>query len=304
MKKKITLAALLVTAVSLLAACSMTAEKTQTPTDIPTAAQATVAPSTTAEPSTLPVTTTLPTTTAAPTTLPPSTKAPATAPVTVKPTVEKTTAFVTKQNSQPTLSPLVLSSESVEETELKYGIVMHTYETLYYQYLADGSQHILDKKYTYTFNYSAYDADYDDLLPAAKAAREEYSSYINEVLRIINGYRAEGGLAPLKLNEKLTRAACVRSEEIGWSGKFSHVRPNLLLGTTIVKEEGFREGKVGENIGRGYPTPAAVCAAWKDSETHYEIIMTPEFKETGIGVSAGPPNSGGLYWTQFFYEPD
>lgn len=223
-------------------------------------------------------------------------------PVTVKPTLRETTALAT-HNSMPTLSPLILSSESVEETELEYGVVMHTYETIYYQYLTDGSQHVIDKKLTYTFNYAAYDADYDDLLPAAKEARSAYSAYINEVLRIVNGYRAEGGLKPLKLNENLTRAACVRSEELGWSGKFSHMRPNRTLGTKIVKEEGIKTGVVGENIGRGYATPSAVCAAWKASETHYEIIMTPEFTETGIGVAEGPPNGGGLFWTQFFYEP-
>ncbi len=293
--------ALLIVAVSMLAACTVTGN-IQTPTDVPMAAQTTAEVLTT-EATTASVTTTLPTTTAAPTTKAPVTTQKVTeAPVTVKPTLKETTALATK-NSLPTLSPLVLSSESVEETELKYGIVMHTYETIYYQYLTDGSQHILDKKLTYTFNYADFDADYDELLPAAKEARSAYSAYISEVLRIINGYRAEGGLKPLKLNEKLTRAACVRSEEIGWSGKFSHMRPNYALGTAIVKEEGIKTGKVGENIGRGYATPSAVCAAWKDSETHYEIIMTPEFTETGIGVAEGPPNGGGLFWTQFFYEP-
>lgn len=303
MNKKLIFAAGLIIAVSALAACSAKTPPVQTPTDITqvgtTAAKTTLAPSTT-----------LPPTTAEPTTLKPTTtKAPTTKPETTKEAIKETSKPVTtlletkrEESNLPTISPFVRSSETVEETKLKYGVIMHTYEKIYYQYLTDGSRHIVDEETSYTYDRSAYNADYDDLLPAAKANREEFSNYINRVLKIINGYRAEGGVAPLKLREDFTVMSCVRAEEIAWSGKFSHMRPNYTSGPDIFKEIGYKKGTAGENLAKGYKTPEEVCAAWKESEVHYEVLMDPDFTETGIGVSAGPgPDCGGIYWTQHFY---
>lgn len=309
MNKKLIIAAGLIVAISALTACNYTNPKNETPTDITeaatviTTAEETTLAITTLEATTLPPTTTELTTeptTAKPTTTKAATTKPST---TVPETLPVTTVLETKvQSDLPTISPIVRSNETVEETKLKYGVIMHTYEKIYYQYLTDGSRHIVDEKTSYTYDRSYYRADYEDLLPGAKENREEYRDYINKVLKIINSYRAEGGVAPLTLNEEFTIMSCVRAEEIGWSGKFSHIRPNYTTGPDIFKEIGYKKGTAGENLGRGFPTPEAICAAWKESDVHYEVLMDPDFTETGIGVSAGPgPDCGGLFWTQHFY---
>lgn len=296
----------MIVAISLLAACNNKTQPLHTPSDIAPVQTATDAPETetTAPSTTLPPTTAA--TTAAPTTLKPTTTTAATTKAPVKPV---TTLLITEAEEEkdavlPTFLDRVFTDETVEETKLRYGVIVHKYETIYYQYLTDGTRHIVDEEISYTYNRSDYDADYDDLLPAAKANREKFREYIREVLRIINGYRAEGGVAPLKLNEEFTVMSCVRAEEIGWSGKFSHTRPNFTSGPDIFKEIGYKTGLAGENLARGYQTPEAVCAAWKESEVHYEVLMDPDFTETGIGVSEGPgPDSGGLFWSQHFYGP-
>jgi hypothetical protein len=49
---------------------------------------------------------------------------------------------------------------------------------------------------------------------------------------------------------------------------------------------------VGQNIGWGtgeYATPAAMVAAWIASPGHLENIVTGEYREVGVGVTAAVP---------------
>lgn len=97
--------------------------------------------------------------------------------------------------------------------------------TLIYKVLADGSEKKTGERTDLVeCNRFGYGATYAELLPAAKANREKYRSYINEILRITNGYRAEGGVAPLELDEELTIMSCARAEEMAWSGDHDHYR--------------------------------------------------------------------------------
>ena len=56
---------------------------------------------------------------------------------------------------------------------------------------------------------------------------------------------------------------------------------------------------VGENIAAGYATPEDVVAGWMASPGHRANILSPNFSEIGIGVSAGGGQFG-TYWTQEF----
>lgn len=200
-----------------------------------------------------------------------------------------------------TASGRIYREEKVEE-EVKYGVRVHLYKTIRYQ-IVDGERVDISSEYTdVTLNRTFYSADYDELLPAARQNRDTYRDYINEVLRIINGYRAEEGIAPLTLSEDLTVMSCVRAEEIAWSGNHEHTRPGFKSFKTLFREAGYEEGLAGENLGWGFSSPEAVCEAWKASKLHYENIMNPEFTQIGIGVAADPDPDGKLCWTQHFYE--
>lgn len=221
-------------------------------------------------------------------------------PATTKKAVPKTTKSVPKTTEKKLYE--YRTEEETYDVKLKYGVVVRRIALVYYEQLPDGTEkkakeEILTEYYDRTFYY----ATYDDLLPAAKENRETYRKKINEVLRIINGYRADGGLKPLTLNEDLTIIANVRAEEIAWSGNHNHTRPNMQSCFSLMRENGFSSGLAGENIGWGFDSATSVCEAWKASETHYENIMNPEFKEIGIGVAADPKPNGKLCWSQYFY---
>lgn len=204
---------------------------------------------------------------------------------TVATTVAKTTAKVTTTKAKVTEGGTVTSTAPSEGTKNRYGVIVYT--------SSSGSTTVSRFWYTGT---------YDELLPEAKKNRKTYASYINQILALTNEMRAEKNLPALKLSEKLTEQACVRAEEIAWSGKHSHYRPDGTFFSELFKINGFTKGNAGENIGWGYDTPSAVSEAWKNSETHYANILDERFTTIGIGVAADADPSGKLCWVQHFYS--
>lgn len=294
MKKKIISAALAVVLASGMTACGKTQSTEPTTT---TEAQATVA---TTAATTLPTTTT---TTQAPTTTqkPTTTKKVTT---TKKPTTTKKVTTTQPTTAKPTTEKKELRKEDDTFTEeLKYGVIRTRTVTRYYEALTDGTEVLVEEEVkAEVFNRLGYSASYAELLPAAQENSKTYRDYIEKILEITNAYRAEGGVAPLELDEKLIEIASVRAEELAWSALHEHTRPGLKSFDTVFKEGGVEKGRVGENIGWGYPTPEKVCEAWKNSETHYENLMNPDFVKVGFGVAADPDVDGKLCWVQHFWD--
>lgn len=277
-------------------AATATLSETETETEIPSTTEeetTTKAPATTREPTTVATTVRQVLTTVKKVT---ATKKPTTTrPVTTTAETEAETVGAETDQSYRT-------RERTENVALKYGVVVRKVIIDYYTRLPDGTEEVVKEEVdTEYYDRHFYAATYDELLPAAKENRETYREEIKEVLRIINGYRAAGGLEPLKLNEDLTIISNVRAEELAWSGVHSHTRPNLMSCFSLMRDHGFPSGQAGENIGWGYETAEAVCEAWKNSPTHYENIMNPQFTEVGIGVAADPKPSGKLCWSNYFY---
>lgn len=295
MKKRIVSAALAVLTVSCLAACSgsqisepLTSASTVTEKISITTAQLTSAFHTT---TTLPSTAVQTVTQILTTTLK--------AVTTTKPvTTAATTSVPQYDENKP--EGYYEKIQNVFREELKYGVSRRRNEINYIETLVDGTRFTVKQDITEYYNRLNYKANYSDLLPAAKENMNIYSDMISLELDIINGYRAEQGIAPLRLSDELTEIACARAEEIAWSGKHSHTRPNGKRFSSMLKDAGITEGIAGENIGWGYDTVSDVCNAWKESQAHYENIMNPEFVEIGIGIAADPDPDGKLCWAQIF----
>lgn len=303
MHRKILSASLAILIAASFTACEgarQSSEPSTTTASASTAVTTAASTTTTAAPTT---TEALTTTTAAPTTTKVTTtkKAATTKKVTTTKKTETTAATTVAQTTQLVLENYRTENEAYTE-QLKYGVIRSRAVKRYFVEQDDGTEVVAKEEYTDVYTRLGYSAGYADLLPAAKENREKYREMINEILSIINSYRAEGGIEPLVLDEKLTEIACARAEEIAWSGRHSHTRPNGKYFHTIIKEAGVETGFVGENIGWGYTTALAVCEAWKASETHYENIMNPDFKITGIGIAADPDPDGNLCWANLFID--
>lgn len=122
------------------------------------------------------------------------------------------------------------------------------------------------------------------------------NEYINEVVKLVNAERAKNGLAPLKIDLTLTKAAMTRANEI--IKTFDHVRPNGESFYTALKSLGIYYHKCGENIAYGYPTPSSVVKGWMNSSGHRANILSSEFTHIGIGYYCTSDGCG--YWVQEF----
>ena len=127
------------------------------------------------------------------------------------------------------------------------------------------------------------------------------------MLCFTNYARAQSGLVPLQLNATLTGAGDAKLAKNVSCGEFSHTpcsQPFTTVFTDYLK--GASGYSVGENIlwGTGsYGTPRNAMNSWLHSTGHREDILTPGFRELGIGYLTGQSFQGHddvTLWSQEF----
>ena len=79
---------------------------------------------------------------------------------------------------------------------------------------------------------------------------------------------------------------------------FSHIRPNGTSCFTVLGKNGVSYSGAGEHIANGQRTPEAVVTAWMNSPGHKANVLSPSYKNIGVGVYIDP--YGRVYWTQLF----
>jgi uncharacterized protein YkwD len=136
-----------------------------------------------------------------------------------------------------------------------------------------------------------------------------------DIIRLVNDERGEEGLSSLTINTALVYSAQRYAEDMAHRSFFGHTNPEGKTLKERVEGSGFfdplysatcpsprsvgggdgcvRKFILGENIARGQKTIQEVMAAWLNSPSHRNAILHPEFREIGIGISAG-------VWVQHF----
>ena len=137
--------------------------------------------------------------------------------------------------------------------------------------------------------------------PTPKAEKEpevqdKAYTYGLRITELVNQYRAEAGLSPVKYSAELSKAAQTRAFEIEKS--FSHTRPDGRYFSTVLKDHGISYNYAGENIAWGQKSPEEVVTAWMNSPGHRANILNKSFTKLGVGYQQ---NSKGVnYFTQLF----
>ena len=142
------------------------------------------------------------------------------------------------------------------------------------------------------------------------AAPEALAAMAASQLCRLNGERADAGLAPLTLNDKLSSAATAYAADLVGNSYFSHtgrdgstIRTRLEAVSYLPQDGGWA---IGENLAWGtgaLATPGSIMQAWMNSPGHRSNILNPEYREIGIGVVVGNPSvadgSGATYANAF-----
>jgi hypothetical protein len=119
-------------------------------------------------------------------------------------------------------------------------------------------------------------------------------------LELINGYRAQNGLAVLGLDSNLQAAALWLSQDMGSKKYFSHTDSLGRSASQRMTDFGYTASTRGENIAAGYATAAAVMQGWKNSPGHNANMLNAAYRAIGIGLAYAPDSPYGWYWTTDF----
>lgn len=119
-----------------------------------------------------------------------------------------------------------------------------------------------------------------------------YASNIppDEVVRLTNIKRAEGGLSELKLDQTLTNAALAKGTHMIEKDYWAHVAPDGTEPWYFFANAGYNYKYAGENLARDFSNPTDAVNAWMASPSHRENLMSDKYTEIGIAVVEGEMN--------------
>jgi uncharacterized protein YkwD len=145
-----------------------------------------------------------------------------------------------------------------------------------------------------------------DLQPTAA----NLATVAEATLCLLNGARADRGLAQLRLNDRLQRAALHHGGDMVAHSYFAHVGRDGSQPAQRIRASGYLSSggawHIGENLAWGtgeLATPKKIMAAWMASPGHRANILQRDYREVGFGVIGGNPAShsggGATYVTEF-----
>lgn len=117
-------------------------------------------------------------------------------------------------------------------------------------------------------------------------------------LCLVNAERTSRGLAALKTDRSLERAALGHASDMVEHSYFSHSGRNGSQVADRVRATGYLRSAdwiIGENLAWGSGSmgaPSSIVGAWMRSSGHRDNILRGGYREIGLGVVAGNPASG------------
>jgi len=105
----------------------------------------------------------------------------------------------------------------------------------------------------------------------------------------MNRERARHGLAPLRLDSRLSLAAEDRINDMFDKRYFDHVAPDGTPPFVWAGRRGYGYRAIAENLAVGYRTSSNLIEGWMGSAGHRKNILGKRFEEVGIAISAGSP---------------
>lgn len=121
------------------------------------------------------------------------------------------------------------------------------------------------------------------LLTAAPALAGTLSSSETSLLQALNGTRASKGLAPLRVDARLTQSARSHSADMLRRNYFAHGSFSARL-----RASGASGPVFGENLAWGTGSSVQwVVGSWLASPAHRAIMLRPGFRRVGIGTVQG-----------------
>jgi uncharacterized protein YkwD len=120
---------------------------------------------------------------------------------------------------------------------------------------------------------------------------------------IINQYRRDNKLKPLKLNAELTEAAKGHSRDLSKWDRISHYGSDGSNPWDRVKRTGYKARLAAENVGTGQVDFQEVLKGWRASPGHNKNLLLPEASEMGLALVQDPKTEFKSFWTLVLAAP-
>lgn len=114
-----------------------------------------------------------------------------------------------------------------------------------------------------------------------------YSISTSDLLAITNKVREENGLSDLSMDEKLSSAANLKAQDMFSKNYWAHFAPDGTSPWYFIKTAGYDYVYAGENLAKGFTTSSDVVAAWMNSPTHRDNILSGNYQNIGFAVVEG-----------------
>jgi uncharacterized protein YkwD len=136
--------------------------------------------------------------------------------------------------------------------------------------------------------------------PAGALADRDYSHTLldaDKARDMINAYRKQKGLKPLKLNAALTEAAKAHSKDLAKWDRISHYGSDGSNPWDRVKRAGYNAKVAAENVGTGPINMQEVLKGWQQSPGHNKNLLLADVEHMGIALVQDPRTEFKTFWT-------
>jgi uncharacterized protein YkwD len=116
----------------------------------------------------------------------------------------------------------------------------------------------------------------------------------------VNAYRAQNGLAPLKVSVALTKSAKWLSADMAVNDYLDHTDSLGRNFSRRISAFGYRGSLRSENVAGGSSAAPATLEQWKQSAPHRKNLLNRNLKVIGIGRAYSASAMLGWYWTTAF----
>jgi len=142
--------------------------------------------------------------------------------------------------------------------------------------------------------------------PPGALAERDYSNTRLDAERardLVNAYRKEKGLRPLKLQPALTEAARAHSRDLAKWDRISHFGSDGSNPWDRVRRAGYSARLAAENVGTGQSTIEEVMKGWQGSPGHNKNLLLPDAEHMGIALVQDPKTEFKTFWTLVIASP-
>lgn len=120
---------------------------------------------------------------------------------------------------------------------------------------------------------------------------------------IINAYRAQNGLKPWSVDDRLTSIASAYARHLADARQMTHeLQPYGTLEKRL-KDAGYSYLVAGENLGEGHSDIQDAFDGWHHSPPHDRGMRDPDATVFGIGSAYRPDDRYQAYWCLIFAKP-